>query len=55
MKRLTKGDIFLILESLGYSKMHIREGCAPYEQKRESLRGIENVEEKLRHKRDKKL
>ena len=49
---LTGGDIEVLLESLEYSKMHIRDAVGtPYEVRQENLSRLDDVAQKLRDAR----
>jgi len=52
LEELTLPDIYLLLESLEYSRMNITHGTAPNEVKQPKLRHLESVMAKLRALRD---
>lgn len=45
--KLTKRELSKVIESLGFSELAIREGCAPYTVKQESLEEISVIKAKL--------
>ena len=52
LEELTLPDIYLLLESLEYSRMNITHGSAPPEVKAPKLKHLESVMAKLRSLRD---